>query len=194
MVELREKFDEDNKNFEVEKSKQEIPEAKRDRVQKIIEELRESKETCFSTTARCYEKLKGMFVNIGAFSNEEEFVRGDADEAVKWIEGEVEAFDKVLTDRGDFCACVGAQGAVSILEKASCDHVKSIIWPDFEVSENDIKDPSPKVVELGRNFYANVWLAGGRQMADEAARDNVGNVPFDCLICSFAFLYCNIHI
>ncbi|KAL5665067.1 hypothetical protein ACJX0J_025175, partial [Zea mays] len=41
MVELREKFDEDNKNFEVEKSKQEIPEAKRDRVQKIIEELRE---------------------------------------------------------------------------------------------------------------------------------------------------------
>jgi hypothetical protein len=38
-----------------------------------------------------------MFVNIGAFSSEEEFVRGDATGAVKWIEGEVEAFDEVLT-------------------------------------------------------------------------------------------------
>lgn len=68
-----------------------------------------------------------MFVNIGAFASEE-FVRGDVVGAMKWIECEVEAFDEVLTGRGDFCACVGAQGTVSLLEKAGCDHVKSIIW------------------------------------------------------------------
>jgi deoxyribodipyrimidine photolyase len=39
-----------------------------------------------------------MFVNIRAFSSEEEFVNGDVAEAVKWIEGEVEALNKVLAD------------------------------------------------------------------------------------------------
>lgn len=90
-----------------------------------------------------------MFVNIGAFFSEEEFVRGDAAGAVKWIEGEVEAFDEVLTDRGDFCTCVGARGAVSLLEKADCDHVKSVTWPDFKVSMVDTKDPSTKAVCWG---------------------------------------------
>lgn len=49
-------------------------------------------------------------------------------------------------------------------------------------------------VELGRKFYVDNRLACGRQMVDEAARDNAGNVPFDLQICSFGFLYCIIHI
>lgn len=57
-----------------------------------------------------------MSFNIGSFSSEEEFIFGDG--SVKWIKGEVKAFDEVLTGRGDFCACVGAWGAVSLLEKA----------------------------------------------------------------------------
>jgi hypothetical protein len=36
---------------------------------------------------------------------------------IKWIESEVEAFDEVLTGRGDFCAYVDARGTVSLLEK-----------------------------------------------------------------------------
>jgi hypothetical protein len=48
-----------------------------------------------------------MFANIGAFLNDENFICGDADGAVKWVEGKIEAFDEVLTGRGDFCACVG---------------------------------------------------------------------------------------
>lgn len=44
MTELKEKFDEVGKNFEVEKSKQEIAKVERNRVQKIVEELLESKE------------------------------------------------------------------------------------------------------------------------------------------------------
>jgi hypothetical protein len=48
---------------------------------------------------------------------------------IKWIEGEIEAFDEVLTGRWDFFACVGARGAVSLLEKAGCVHVKAVIQP-----------------------------------------------------------------
>ena len=43
---LQKKLVEINENFEVAKAKQEISEMERARVQKNIEELRESKETC----------------------------------------------------------------------------------------------------------------------------------------------------
>jgi hypothetical protein len=38
-----------------------------------------------------------MFSNIGDFLNNENFIHGDAEGAVKWIVGEIEAFDEVLT-------------------------------------------------------------------------------------------------
>jgi hypothetical protein len=90
-----------------------------------------------------------MFANIGAFSNDENFVQDDVEGAIKWIEGEIEAFDEVLTGQGDFCACVGARGAVSLLEKTGCDHANVVIQPDFTVSATDIKEPLAEVVALG---------------------------------------------
>jgi hypothetical protein len=87
-----------------------------------------------------------MFPSVGAFSSDEKFIRGDAEGAIKWIEGEVEAFDEVLSDRGDFCACVGARGAVSLLEKA-------LIQPDFTVSAIDIKDPLVEAAALGEILF-----------------------------------------
>ncbi|KAL5649481.1 hypothetical protein ACJX0J_040290, partial [Zea mays] len=62
-----EKLDEVSKNFEVEKEKREIAETER-----------------------------SMFANIGAFSNNENFVCGDAEGDIKWTEGEIEAFDEVV--------------------------------------------------------------------------------------------------
>jgi hypothetical protein len=41
---------------------------------------------------------------------------------------------------------VGTRGAVSLLEKAGYNHVKSVIRPDFTVSVDDIKDPSDEYV------------------------------------------------
>jgi hypothetical protein len=61
-----------------------------------------------------------MFANVALFSNEQNFICGDAEGASTWIEGEIEAFDEVLSGRGDFCACVGACVAVSLLKKAGC--------------------------------------------------------------------------
>jgi hypothetical protein len=65
---------------------------------------------------------------------------------------------------------VGAQGALSLLEKAGCDHAKAIIQPEFLVSANDIREPSAEANALDRKFYSEVWLNGGREIADEAIR------------------------
>jgi dynactin complex subunit len=45
-----------------------------------------------------------MFAKVGAFSNDQNFICGDPKGAIKWIQGEVEAFDEVLASRGDYCA------------------------------------------------------------------------------------------
>jgi hypothetical protein len=107
-----------------------------------------------------------VFASIDAFSSDEKFVHGDAEGAIKWIEGEFEAFDEVLTCRGDFCACMGAWGAALLLEKAGCKHVNSMIRSEFKVSSGDIKDPSGKAVELGGNYIltSDLFVEGKWQM------------------------------
>ena len=93
-----------------------------------------------------------MFASVGAFSNDENFIRDDAEGAIRWIEGNIEAFHEVLTGWRDFCACVGARGALSLFEKAGCEHVKAVVRPRFEVSANDIREPSAKAIALGEGF------------------------------------------
>ena len=105
---LKKKLAEMNENFEVAKAKQEISEMKRSRVQKNVEELRDSKERCFETSIECAKKLKDSFAKVGAYSSEQKFIRGDPKGVIQWIGEEAEAFDELLSDRGDFCAFVGA--------------------------------------------------------------------------------------
>jgi TPP-dependent indolepyruvate ferredoxin oxidoreductase alpha subunit len=113
VLRLEKKLDEVSENFEVEKEKREIVETERNRVQKNIEELHQSKEEGFSVAMQCCNKLKSMFAKVGAFLNEQNFIRDDLEGVIRWIEGEVKAFNEVLTGRGDYCARVGARGAVS---------------------------------------------------------------------------------
>jgi hypothetical protein len=122
--ELKKKVDEAAKFFEVEAVKHEICEIERSRAQKNSDELRASKEKCYEISLECAKKLKDNFARVGAYSSEQKFIRGDPDEVVQWISGEVEAFDEILSDRGDFCAFASARGAISILEKAGCKHAK----------------------------------------------------------------------
>ena len=77
---------------------------------------------------------------------------------IKWIEDEIEAFNEVLTGSGDFCAYIGSRGAVSLLEKAGCEHAKAIIQTYFTVSATDIKEPSAKAIALSGKFYSEVWM------------------------------------
>jgi hypothetical protein len=169
---LEKKLDEITENFNVEQEKHEISDIERLRVQKNVEELHQAKEECYNFAMECCKKLKNSFAKVGTFSTEQNFIRGDPDRVIKWIGGKAEAFDEILSDRGDFCASIGARGAVSLLEKASCEHAKAVIQLEFSVSAKDIKDPSAKVIALSRKFYSEASLNGGREVADATIRQN----------------------
>jgi predicted RNase H-like nuclease (RuvC/YqgF family) len=104
---LKKKLVEMNENFEVANAKHEISEMDRLRVQKNVEELRNSKERCYEISFECAKTLKNSFTKVRAYSFEQKFICGDHDCVVQWISGEVEAFDEILSDRGDFCAFAG---------------------------------------------------------------------------------------
>ena len=155
---LEKKLEEITENFNVEQAKHEIYDTKWLRVQKNVEELRQAKEECYNVAMECCNKLKNSFAKVGAFSMEQNFICGDPDRVIRWISGEAEAFDEILSDRGDFCAFAGARGAVSLLEKASYEHAKAVIQLEFSVSVNDIKEPSAKATVLGGPCYSEVWM------------------------------------
>jgi hypothetical protein len=129
VIRLEKKLDEVTENFNVEQAKREISYMEQSRVQTNVEELHQANEDYFSIAMQCSNKLKSTFAKVGAFSTDQNFIHGDLKGVIKWTDGEVEAFDEILTGRGDFCACVGARGPTSILEKAGCEHAKAIIQP-----------------------------------------------------------------
>jgi hypothetical protein len=86
---------------------------------------------------------------VGAYSSEENFIRGDPEGVIEWISGEAEAFEEILSDRGDICAFSGAQGIAAILEKAGCDHVKTTAQAEATLSIDDTKDPSAEATLVG---------------------------------------------
>jgi hypothetical protein len=61
----------------------------RSRVQKNVEELRQAKEECFSVAMQCSNKLKKAFAEVGTFSIEQNFICGDPEGVIKWIEDEI---------------------------------------------------------------------------------------------------------
>jgi hypothetical protein len=83
--------------------------------EKAAVELRSSKERCYEKSVACVQKIKTSFANIGAYSNEDNFVLGDPEGPIEWINGEAEAFEEVLSGRGDVCAFSGARGIAAIL-------------------------------------------------------------------------------
>jgi hypothetical protein len=169
---LKQQLVETNEKFEVAMVKHEISEIEKSRAQKNVEELRNSKEKCYEISLGCAKTLKDSFAKVGAYSSKQKFIRGDPDGVVQWISGEVEAFEEILSDRRDFCAFVGARGVAAILEKANCKHVQAADRPKFAFSVEDVKNPSGEASTLGGKFYFDVWMKGGREMTNEAIRNN----------------------
>jgi hypothetical protein len=85
---------------------------------------------------------------------------------------EGEAFEEILSDRGDFCAFAGARGVAAILEKTGCEHVKAAAQTETVFSIDNTKDPLAEATLMGGKFYSNVWMKGGREIADEAIKKN----------------------
>jgi Ribonuclease G/E len=77
--------------------------------EKTVVELRSSKEKCYEKSIECMQKIKSSFANVGAFSSEDNFVRGDPEGPIDWISNEAEAFEEVLSGREDVCAFSGAR-------------------------------------------------------------------------------------
>jgi hypothetical protein len=169
---LRRQLAEAKENCEVTKASQQICEWWKVRLEKNIEELRESKERCFEKSLDCVKKLKTTFSKVGAYSSEENFIRGDPEGIIEWISGEAEAFEEILNDRGDICAFSCARGIAAILEKAGCDRVKTTTQAEAAFSIDDKKDPSAKATLMGGKFYSDVWVNGGRELANEIIKKN----------------------
>jgi hypothetical protein len=130
--------------------------------EKIVAELRASKERCFEKSVECVKKIKASFANVGAYSNEDNFIRGDPEGIIEWIGSEAEAFEEILSDRGDFCAFSGARGVAAVLEKAGCEHVKTLAQAEAAFSVDDTKDPSAEASLIG-----GIFLLISRKMAAE---------------------------
>jgi hypothetical protein len=113
------------------------------------------------------KKIKASFANVGAYSTEENFIRGDPEGVIEWISREAKSFEEILSDRGDVCAFSGARGISAILEKAGCDHIKTMAQAEAAFSADDTKDPSAEATLMGGKFCNDVWVNGGREMAHE---------------------------
>jgi hypothetical protein len=169
---LEKKLDEVTENFNVEQIKREISNMELLMVQKNVDELLQAKEKCYKVVMGCCNNLKNSFAKVGTFSSEQNFICGDPDGVIQWISSEANAFEEILSDRGDFCAFATVGGAESLLEKISCEHAKAVMQPEFSISTNDIKNPSSEAAALSGKFYSEVWLKGSREIADEAIRKN----------------------
>jgi hypothetical protein len=98
------------------------------------------------------KKIKTSFANVGAYSNEDNFIWGDPEGVIEWISNEAEAFEEILSDRGDVCAFSGARGVAAILEKAGCEHVKTLAQAEAAFSVDDTKDPVAEASSIGGKF------------------------------------------
>jgi hypothetical protein len=164
---LRKQLEEAKEKCALAEANREISEYWKNHLEKIVEELRASKERCFEKSLGCVEKIKASFANVGAYSNEDNFIRGDPEGVIEWIGGEAEAFEEILSDRGDVCAFSGARGISAILKKEGCDHVKTLAQAKAAFSVDDTKDPSAEASLMGVKFYNDIWVNGGQEMAHE---------------------------
>jgi hypothetical protein len=135
--------------------------------EKTVVDLRSSKERCYEKSKEYVKKIKTSFANVGAYSSEDNFVRGDPEGPIEWISSEAEAFEEILSGRGDICAFSGERGIVAILEKSGCEHVKNLAQAEATLCIDDTKDPSAEASLVGGKFFTDIWENGGRGMAHE---------------------------
>jgi hypothetical protein len=153
---LRKQLTEAKEKCGLAEANRDISEYWKNYLEKTVEELRASKERCFEKSLDCVEKIKASFANVGAYSNEDNFIRGDPEGVIEWINGEAEAFEEILSDRGDVCVFSGARGISAIPKKAGCDHVKTLAQAEAAFSVDVTKDPSAEASFMGGKFYTDI--------------------------------------
>jgi Ribonuclease G/E len=71
---LRKQLAESKEKCGLTEANRDISEYWRNYLEKTVEELRTSKERCFEKSLGCVEKIKSSFANVGAYSNEDNFI------------------------------------------------------------------------------------------------------------------------
>jgi hypothetical protein len=80
---LRRQLAEAKEKCALTKANQEISEYWKNHVDKNVEELRTSKERFFEKSLDCVNKIKASFTKVGAYSSEENFIRGDPEGVIE---------------------------------------------------------------------------------------------------------------
>jgi hypothetical protein len=153
---LRKQLFEGKEKCGLAESNRDMSEYWRNHLQKTVDELRASKERCYAKSIDCVRKIKTSFANVGAFSSEGNFVLGDPEGPIEWISNEAEAFEEILSGRGDVCAFSGARGIAAILEKSGCDHVKALAQTEATLSIDDTTNPSAEATLVGGKFFTGI--------------------------------------
>jgi hypothetical protein len=136
----------------LEETKRELSDQWANHLEGTVEELRSSKKRCYDKSMECVKKMKASFANVGAFSSEENFTRGNPEGPIEWINHKAEAFEEILNSRGDICAFSGARGIATILEKKGCEHVKILANPKLPCPSKMQKIHQSKLAWLVENF------------------------------------------
>jgi hypothetical protein len=145
---LRKELAKANENFAVAKASQEISEWSKTRLEKNVEELRESKERCFEKSLDCVKKLKTSFAKVGAYSSEDNFIRGDPEGVIDWISGEAEAFEEILS-------VVGISVLLLVLE-VLWQFWRSLVATTLKLQPR-LKPPSPQTTRKTLRLKLHWW-------------------------------------
>jgi hypothetical protein len=78
----------------------------------------------------------------------------------------------MIAGGGGVCAFSGARGVAAILEKTGCDHVKAIAQAEAAFSIDETKDTLAEATLVAGKFYSDVWVNGGRELANEIIKKN----------------------
>jgi hypothetical protein len=135
---------------------------------KLLEILNQCLGNCFDLACWCCDTIKKIFSSVSATSRASSFVNGNIEGALDWIKKELNEVENIINARSDYCAMIGSSGMVSVLEKASCEHVKAMGKNDFDMAMVDIKTPSKSVLSAAKRFSLN--YGGGRQFAASKAK------------------------
>lgn len=93
--------------LEVENLKQKVK-AESKKNSRLTEGIKNLRDTCFGFVARCSTRLCEIFHSIGVALGEVKYAPDDLPRALGWVEGEVDAFGKVMEGQGDFCTLVAS--------------------------------------------------------------------------------------
>jgi hypothetical protein len=135
--------------------------AEADKNTKLQESLKELRNKCLEFASRCVQRLKGVFISVGASSEEIAPSVEDITDTFKHIENEVDSLDEVITGHGDFCALLASRGMATAFLKAGCTHAKTVNKPNFILSPSDLINIPGEARSIGNRFITQIWAKGG---------------------------------